>query len=51
MSQILWTIGHSTQPIAEFIELLQAHGIQVLVDVRTLPYSRRNPQFNTDALE
>jgi uncharacterized protein (DUF488 family) len=34
----------------EFIELLQAHGIQLLVDVRTTPYSRRNPQFNSDAL-
>ena len=50
MSQIIWTIGHSTRPIAEFIELLQAHGIQLLVDVRTTPYSRRNPQFNTDTL-
>lgn len=50
MSQLLWTVGHSTRPIAEFIELLQAHGIQLLVDVRTIPYSRRNPQFNTDTL-
>jgi uncharacterized protein (DUF488 family) len=50
MPQILWTIGHSTRPIEEFIELLQAHDIQLLGDVRTIPYSRRNPQFNTDAL-
>jgi len=50
MAHSLWTIGHSTRPIEEFIELLQAHGIQLLVDVRTIPYSRRNPQFNTEAL-
>ena len=50
MARSLWTIGHSTRPIEEFIELLQAHGIRLLVDVRTLPYSRRNPQFNTGAL-
>lgn len=46
----LWTIGHSTRPIEEFIELLQTHGIQILVDVRMTPYSRRNPQFHSDAL-
>ena len=50
MAGFLWTIGHSTRPIEEFIELLQAHGVQLLVDVRTTPYSRRNPQFNTGAL-
>jgi len=50
MAGFLWTIGHSTRPIEEFIELLQAHGVQLLVDVRTIPYSRRNPQFNTGAL-
>jgi uncharacterized protein (DUF488 family) len=46
----LWTIGHSTRPIEEFIGLLQTHGIQVLTDVRITPYSRRNPQFHSDAL-
>src|SRR6058998_2615247 len=50
MSHLLWTIGHSTRPIEEFVELLQAHDIQLLGDVRTIPYSQRNPQFNTDAL-
>lgn len=45
-----WTIGHSTSPIDEFIILLQAHNIQRLVDVRTIPRSRLNPQFNTDQL-
>jgi uncharacterized protein (DUF488 family) len=46
----LWTIGHSTKPIDEFVDLLQAHGIQRLIDVRTVPRSRHNPQFNTDRL-
>jgi uncharacterized protein (DUF488 family) len=46
----LWTIGHSTKPIDDFVDLLQAHGIQRLVDVRTVPRSRHNPQFNTDRL-
>jgi Protein of unknown function, DUF488 len=44
------TIGHSTHPIDEFISMLQAHGVQQLVDVRTIPKSRRVPQFNQDAL-
>jgi len=44
------TIGHSTRGIADFIRLLQAHGVETLVDIRTIPRSRRNPQFNTDAL-
>lgn len=46
----LWTIGHSTRPIEEFVGLLQSHGIQLLVDVRTIPFSRRNPQFHQEAL-
>ncbi len=43
----LWTIGHSTRPIDEFLALLQAHHIEQLVDVRTVPRSRRNPQFDS----
>lgn len=50
MSSVLWTIGHSTRPIEEFIGLLQTHGIQLLVDVRTIPFSRRNPQFHQETL-
>lgn len=42
----LWTVGHSTRPLNDFIALLQAHGIRRLVDVRTIPRSRHNPQFN-----
>lgn len=46
----IFTTGHSNRPIAEFIELLRAHGIQQLIDIRTIPKSRHNPQFNSDAL-
>jgi uncharacterized protein (DUF488 family) len=44
------TIGHSTHPIEEFIRILQAHGIRRLADVRTIPKSRRNPQFSRENL-
>ena len=44
------TVGHSTRPIDEFLALLVAHGVTQLVDVRTVPRSRHNPQFNGDAL-
>lgn len=44
------TIGHSTRPIAEFIELLQSNGVAQVIDIRTIPKSRHNPQFNSDAL-
>lgn len=44
------TIGHSTRTVDEFIRLLLAHGVRKLVDVRTVPRSRHNPQFNRDAL-
>ncbi len=44
------TIGHSTRPLEEFIRLLQAHGVTRVVDVRTVPRSRHNPQFNRDTL-
>jgi uncharacterized protein (DUF488 family) len=50
MSQTIFTIGHSTRPIAEFLGLLKAHGIQRVVDVRTIPRSRHNPQFNRGQL-
>lgn len=44
------TIGHSTRSIDEFVELLRQHGVERLVDIRTIPRSRRNPQFNSEAL-
>jgi hypothetical protein len=46
----IFTIGHSTHPIDEFIALLKQYGIEQLVDVRTVPKSRHVPQFNSDAL-
>ena len=47
---LIFTIGHSTLPIEAFLGRLQAHGVERLVDVRTIPRSRHNPQFNSDAL-
>ena len=46
----IYTIGHSTRSIEQFIELVKAHGIEELVDVRTIPRSRHNPQFSTKEL-
>jgi len=45
-----YTIGHGTRPLAEFVELLQSIGVTLLIDVRTVPRSRTNPQYNRDAL-
>jgi uncharacterized protein (DUF488 family) len=47
----IFTVGHSTRPIDEFIELLRAHGVEGIVDIRSIPRSRHNPQFNADVLE
>jgi uncharacterized protein (DUF488 family) len=46
----IWTVGHSTRGGEEFGQMLAAHGIQVLVDVRSFPGSRRYPQFNRATL-
>lgn len=46
----IFTVGHSTLPIESFLVLLEAYGIERLVDIRTIPRSRHNPQFNDDAL-
>lgn len=46
----IYTIGHSTRPIEEFIAILQEHDIQQLVDIRTIPKSRHNPQYGEDVL-
>lgn len=51
MPQILYTIGHSKHPIEKFLGLLKLHGIETIVDVRTHPMSRFNPQFNRKRLE
>jgi uncharacterized protein (DUF488 family) len=47
----LYTIGHSNISTEEFLDLLSRHGVEVLVDVRTAPYSRYCPQFNRAALQ
>ncbi|QYF92605.1 DUF488 domain-containing protein [Massilia sp. PAMC28688] len=47
---LVCTIGHSTRPLTEFVTLLTANGIDCVVDVRTVPRSRHNPQYNQDAL-
>ena len=49
-SQKIWTVGHSTRSGEEFTQILKAHEIAVLVDVRTFPGSRRYPQFNKGEL-
>ncbi|MDD4183347.1 MAG: DUF488 domain-containing protein [Candidatus Omnitrophica bacterium] len=49
-SNSLFTIGHSTHTTEQFISLLKAHGIKQLIDIRTIPKSRHNPQFNKDEL-
>jgi uncharacterized protein (DUF488 family) len=46
----IFTIGHSTHPLDEFIALLREYGIALLADVRTMPRSRHNPQFNQETL-
>jgi len=46
----IWTVGHSTRSAEEFVEILKAQRIEVLVDVRTFPGSRRYPQFNRETL-
>jgi len=50
MANPFFTIGHSTHPIEEFAALLAAAEVKLVVDVRTVPRSRKNPQFNRDAL-
>jgi uncharacterized protein (DUF488 family) len=47
---LIMSVGHSTRSIQEFLALLKSHGVKRLVDVRTVPRSRRNPQFNRETL-
>ncbi len=49
-SPLVLTVGHSTRTIDDFIRLLQAHGVTCVADVRTIPRSRHNPQFNAESL-
>ncbi len=50
LEKVIYTVGHSTHPIAYFAELLEMHHINCVVDVRTVPASRYNPQFNREPL-
>lgn len=47
----IFTIGHSTRKIEYFLDILKAHHIEIVVDVRTIPKSRRNPQYNKEELK
>jgi uncharacterized protein (DUF488 family) len=47
---VVFTIGHSTRTWKSFLDLLRTHGIQRVIDVRSVPRSRRNPQFNRETL-
>jgi len=49
--ETIFAIGHSTREIGDFTEIIQAHGINLLADIRTIPKSRHNPQFNQDFLK
>ena len=48
---VVFTVGHSTRPVEDFLALLRAHNVRLLVDVRTVPRSRHNPQFNQKSLQ
>lgn len=50
MTERIFTIGHSTHPIDEFVRLLTAHGVEQIVDVRTIAKTRHNPQFGEGEL-
>lgn len=47
----IWTIGHSARPVDELIRILEAYGIELLVDVRRFPGSRKNPQYSEASLD
>lgn len=51
MLPTIYTIGHSTRDLAEFSQVLQAHDIRLLMDIRSFPMSRRYPHFNREHLE
>lgn len=51
MPKLIYTIGHSTHPIEDFIDLLKNYEIEMLIDVRTISKSSHNPQFNKEVLE
>lgn len=48
--KVVYTIGHSTHPIETFVQMLRSFGVETLIDIRTLPWSRKFPRFNQDEL-
>jgi uncharacterized protein (DUF488 family) len=48
--KLIQTIGHSTRPLEEFIQLLEIYNVSRITDIRTIPRSRKNPQFNLETL-
>jgi len=50
MKEPVFTIGHSTRSLEELVELLRAHGVKRVIDIRTIPRSRHNPQYNHETL-
>jgi uncharacterized protein (DUF488 family) len=48
--EAVYTIGHSNRPLEDFLALLREHGIERVLDIRTVPKSRHNPQFGQDQL-
>jgi uncharacterized protein (DUF488 family) len=50
MAHPFFTIGHSTRPVSDFVDLLKGEQIELVADVRTVPRSRTNPQYNCDVL-
>ncbi|HVK38528.1 MAG TPA: DUF488 domain-containing protein [Candidatus Kapabacteria bacterium] len=51
MPVTIYTVGHSTRTHEQLVELLRAHHIELLIDIRRIPYSRYNPQFNREELD
>ncbi|MGA8593455.1 MAG: DUF488 domain-containing protein [Bryobacteraceae bacterium] len=50
-SVVIYTLGHSTRPADEFVRILRTYGIELVADIRTIPRSRRNPQYDQNALK
>jgi len=51
LTDVIWTIGHSTHSLEEFLAMLHSFNIELIADVRSYPGSKRYPQFNKEALE
>lgn len=51
INKTIWTIGHSTRTLEEFVTILHSFNIELIADIRSFPGSRKFPQFNKDALE